>query len=145
MDDQKRVRDAIAIQEEGTSSSTICVVNEFEDLGFMDLRSSSSASSSTTIRWSSRSRLISNTNKTMVEEEPCYPKLGFHNGQLFSSMNDSISVFSGPEWVLTSRLKRGFGGPICDFSICGDRLFALHSQENVFDVWEVPPPSPLAL
>ena len=52
----------------------------------------------------------------------------------------SISVFSGPEHVLTSTLRRSYGGAICDFSIGGDRLFALHNEENVFDVWETPPP-----
>jgi hypothetical protein len=38
-------------------------------------------------------------------------------------------------------LRGGQGGAICDFSIGGDRLFALHSEENVFDVWETPPPA----
>lgn len=135
--DDKRVRDAIAMED----ASSICVVNEFQDLGFIDLRSSPSS-----VRWSSRSRLVNGikANKRMqhAEDETCYPKLAFHNSQLFSSMNDAISVFSGPDWVLTSRLRRGYGGPICDFSIAGDRLFALHSAENVFDVWEAPP-SPL--
>lgn len=134
--DDKRVRDALAMED----ACSICVVNEFEDLGFIDLRSSASS-----VRWSSRSRLVNamKANKRMqqAEDEPCYPKLAFHDSQLFSSMNDSISVFSGPDWVLTSRLRRGYGGPICDFSIGGDRLFALHSEENVFDVWEAPPSS----
>ncbi|XP_074280395.1 BTB/POZ domain-containing protein At2g24240-like [Silene latifolia] len=130
--DHKRVRDALAIED----ATSICVVNEFEDLGFLDLRTSAPS-----VRWSSRSRLI--RNPKMSEDEPCYPKLGFHNGQLFTSMNDSISVFCGPEWVLTSRLRHSYGGPICDFSLGGDRLFALHSEENVFDVWEAPP-SPLS-
>ncbi|XP_023516053.1 BTB/POZ domain-containing protein At2g24240-like [Cucurbita pepo subsp. pepo] len=125
--DEKRVRDAIAMEE----SNSICVVNEYEDLGFLDLRSSSGGS----IRWSSRSRLM----KGKMPEEPCYPKLAVHEGQLFSSMNDSISVLCGPDWVLTSRLRRSVGGSICDFSIGGDRLFALHSEENVFDIWETPP------
>ncbi|XAR66765.1 hypothetical protein NMG60_11013093 [Bertholletia excelsa] len=124
--DDRRVRDAVAA-EEGMS---ICVVNEYEDLGFMDLRSSAG-----TVRWCSRSRLVM---KGKLPEEPCYPKLTWHEGKLFSSMNDSISVFSGPDWVLTSRLRRSYGGSICDFSIGGDRLFALHSEENVFDVWETP-------
>ncbi|XWS72629.1 hypothetical protein CRYUN_Cryun02cG0056400 [Craigia yunnanensis] len=88
------------------------------------------------VRWSSRSRLM----KGKMPDEPCYPKLALHNGQLFSSMNDCISVFCGPDWVLTSRLRRSYGGSICDFSIGGDRLFALHSEENVFDTWETPPP-----
>ncbi|PNX92775.1 BTB/POZ domain-containing protein [Trifolium pratense] len=126
--DEKRVRDAIAMED----NSSICVVNEFEELGFMDLRSSAANS----VRWSSRSRLM----KGKMPEEPCYPKLALHGGQLFSSMNDCISVFCGPEWVLTSRLRRSYGGSICDFSIGGDRLFALHSEENVFDIWETPTP-----
>ncbi|XP_027069821.1 BTB/POZ domain-containing protein At2g24240-like [Coffea arabica] len=125
--DEKRVRDAIAMEE----SSSVCVVNEYEDLGFMDLRRAAGS-----VRWSSRSRLM----KGKMPDEPCYPKLALHEGQLFSSMNDSISVFRGPDWVLTSRLRRTYGGSICDFSIGGDRLFALHSEENVFDIWETPSP-----
>uniref|UniRef100_A0A5B6ZKT2 BTB domain-containing protein n=1 Tax=Davidia involucrata TaxID=16924 RepID=A0A5B6ZKT2_DAVIN len=125
--DEKRVRDAIAMED----TSSICVVNENEDLGFMDLRGSAGS-----VRWSSRSRLM----KGKMPDEPCYPKLALHEGQLFSSMNDTISVFCGPDWVLTSRLRRSYGGSICDFSIGGDRLFALHSEENVFDIWETPPP-----
>ena len=78
--------------------------------------------------------------KGKMPDEPCYPKLALHEGQLFSSMNDCVSVFCGPDWVLTSRLRRSYGGSICDFSIGGDRLFALHSEENVFDIWETPPP-----
>ncbi|KAJ4958250.1 hypothetical protein NE237_025361 [Protea cynaroides] len=125
--DEKRVRDAIAMED----TSSICVVNEYEDLGFMDLRSTNGS-----VRWSSRSRLM----KGKMTDEPCYPKLALHEGQLFSSMNDSISVFCGHDWVLTSRLRRSEGGSICDFSIGGDRLFALHSEENVFDIWETLPP-----
>ncbi|GFS31473.1 BTB/POZ domain with WD40/YVTN repeat-like protein [Actinidia rufa] len=83
---------------------------------------------------------LSRLMKGKMPDEPCYPKLALYDGQLFSSMNDSISVFSGPDWVLTSRLRRSYGGSICDFSIGGDRLFALHSEENVFDIWEAPPP-----
>lgn len=126
--DEKRVLDAIAMEENGS----ICVVNEKDDLGFMDLRTNVGI-----VRWSSRSRLL----KGNMPDELCYPKLAAHGGQLFSSMNDSISVFCGPDWELTSRLKRSHGGSICDFSIGGDRLFALHSEENVFDVWETQPSS----
>lgn len=126
--DEKRVLHATAM-EDGRS---ICVVNQYEDLGFIDLRSQGRG-----VRWSSRSMLMKGR---VCEEESCYPKLATHGGQLFSSMNDSISVFSGPEWVLTSSLRRRNGGSICDFSIGGDRLFALHSEENVFDVWETLPP-----
>ncbi|KAK8496116.1 hypothetical protein V6N12_046683 [Hibiscus sabdariffa] len=124
--DEKRVQDAIAMEE----CNSICVVNEYDDLGFIDLRVNGGS-----VRWSSRSRLL----KGKMPDEPCYPKLALHNEQLFSSMNDCISVFCGPDWVLTSRLRRSYGGSICNFSIGGDRLFALHSEENVFDVWETPP------
>ncbi|KAF2310459.1 hypothetical protein GH714_011288 [Hevea brasiliensis] len=107
------------------------LVNEYEDLGFIDLRMSGGS-----VRWSSRSRLM----KGKMPDEPCYPKLALHEGLLFSSMDDCISVFCGPDWVLTSRFRQLYGGSICDFSIGGDRLFALHSEENVFDIWETPPP-----
>ncbi|XXG58865.1 hypothetical protein AAC387_Pa04g1061 [Persea americana] len=123
---EKPVVDAIVMEE----NSSICVVNQYDDLGFMDLRINGGFEGG--VRWSSRSRLM----KENMPDELCYPKLAAHGGQLFSSMNDSISVFCGPDWVLTSRLKRSYGGSICDFSIGGDRLFALHSEENVFDVWE---------
>uniref|UniRef100_A0A1D1YEY4 BTB/POZ domain-containing protein At2g24240 n=1 Tax=Anthurium amnicola TaxID=1678845 RepID=A0A1D1YEY4_9ARAE len=126
--DEKRVLDAVAME----GSHSVCVVNQYDDLGFMDLRGTAGG-----LRWSSRSRLMKGK---MADEELCYPKLAVHGGQLFSSMNDTISVFCGPEWVLTSRLRSSYGGAICDFSIAGDRLFALHSEENVFDVWETPPP-----
>ncbi|KAI3951446.1 hypothetical protein MKW92_017593 [Papaver armeniacum] len=55
-------------------------------------------------------------------------------------MDDEISVYYHglDQWVLTSSLGRGQGGSIRDFSIGGDRLFALHGEENVFDVWETP-------
>ncbi|KAM7263083.1 hypothetical protein ACFE04_000766 [Oxalis oulophora] len=112
-------------------AKSFAAVNDFDDLGFLDMRMQGGS-----IRWSSRSRLM----KWKMSEEPCYPKLSMRDGQLFSSMNDSISVFCGPDMVLTSRLRRTYGGSICDFSIGGDRLFALHSEENVFDVWETPPP-----
>ncbi|KAF5749520.1 BTB/POZ domain-containing protein [Tripterygium wilfordii] len=129
--DEKRVRDAVAMEE----SNSICVVNEYEDLGFIDLRINGGC-----VRWSSRSRLMKRLMRGKLPEEPCYPKLALHEGQLFSSMDDCISVFCGPDCVLTSRLRRSNGGSICDFSIGGDRLFALHNEENVFDVWETPPP-----
>lgn len=125
--DEKRVRDAIAMED----NNAICVVNEYEDLGFIDLRMNGGS-----VRWSSRSRML----KGKLSEESCCPRLALHEGQLFSSMDDCISVFCGPDWVLTSGLRRSYGGSICDFSIGGDRLFALHSEENVFDVWETPPP-----
>ncbi|OAY79367.1 BTB/POZ domain-containing protein [Ananas comosus] len=138
--DDKRVLHAIATDD----NRSVCVVNQYDDLGFIDLRTSA-APAAAAVRWSSRSKLTnrkvaaSSAAAAAAAVESCYPKLAMHNGQLFSSMNDSISVFCGPEFVLTSTLRRSYGGPICDFSIGGDRLFALHNEENVFDVWETPP------
>ncbi|RZC82447.1 hypothetical protein C5167_045227 [Papaver somniferum] len=86
------------------------------------------------IRWNSESR-------QPKAVEPSYPKLALHGGQLFSCINDRVSMFCGPDWFLTSSIGRSCnGGAIRDFSIGGDRLFALHSEENVFDVWETPVP-----
>ncbi|CAM0945279.1 unnamed protein product [Alopecurus aequalis] len=117
------------VMEDGRS---ICVVNQYDDLGFLDLRSNAGG-----VRWRSGSKLMS--RKKVHTEETCYPKLATHGGQLFASTNGAISVFIGPDHALTSTLRASDGGVICDFSIGGDRLFALHNEENVFDVWETPP------
>ncbi|KAI3894340.1 hypothetical protein MKW92_042974 [Papaver armeniacum] len=107
-------------------SYSICVVDEYENLGFVDLRSTGES-----VRWNS---------KSVGDIRYRYPKLTFHGGQLFCSKNDKISVYSGglDQWVLTSVVERCQGGSIRDFSIGDDRLFALHGEENVFDVWETP-------
>jgi hypothetical protein len=127
--EDKRAVHAVVL-EDGRS---VCVVNQYDDLGFLDLRSSAGG-----VRWRSRSKLRSGKKKVRAEET-CYPKLATHGGQLFASTSDGISVFSGPDHALTSTLRASDGGAICDFSIGGDRLFALHNEENVFDVWETPP------
>jgi len=122
------------VMEDGRS---VCVINQYENLGFLDLRSSAGG-----VRWRSRSKLATGgKTKALISEEVCYPKLATYGGQLFASTGDTVSVFSGPDHVLTSTLRGSQGGAICDFSIGGDRLFALHSEENVFDVWETPPPA----
>ncbi|PIM99293.1 hypothetical protein CDL12_28213 [Handroanthus impetiginosus] len=77
-------------------TNSICVVNDYEDLGFIDLRSTS-----VIVRWSSISQIM----KGKMPDETCYLKLALHEGQLFSSMNDSILVFFGPDFLLTSRRK----------------------------------------
>ena len=100
-------------------NGSICVAYQYDDMGIMNLR----------------------TNVGVVPDESCYLKLASHSGQLFSSMNDGISILCGPNWVLMSGMKRSYGGSICDFSIGYNRLFALHSEENVFDVWETRPSS----
>ncbi|KAF2945812.1 hypothetical protein DAI22_02g244700 [Oryza sativa Japonica Group] len=132
--EDKHVLHAIAM-EDGRS---LCVINQYDDLGFLDVRSSGGAGG---VRWRSRSKLAARKKKAAPRgEETCYPKLAAHGGQLFASTNDTISVFSGPDHVLTSTLRGSDAGAICDFSIGGDRLFALHNEENVVDVWETSPP-----
>ncbi|CAL5020941.1 unnamed protein product [Urochloa decumbens] len=141
--EEKRAVDAVAMED----GRTVCVVNQYDDLGFLDLRKSGAGGG---VRWRSRSKLLAamvggggkkKAKQQGCGEEACYPKLAAHGGQLFASTGDAISVFSGPDYVLTSTLRGGGdGGAICDFSIGGDRLFALRSEENVFDAWETPPP-----
>ncbi|TMW81498.1 hypothetical protein EJD97_009236 [Solanum chilense] len=117
---QRIYKDAIAIEER----NSICVVDSNNKLGFMDLRSTTSS-----IEWRSSTR-----------DNPfyLYPKLAFHEGQLLSLFCDTISC--GSNWVPTSQLQRSHCGWIRDFSIGGDRLFALHRYKDTFDVWETPRP-----
>ncbi|KAI3855894.1 hypothetical protein MKW98_007857 [Papaver atlanticum] len=119
------IYDAIPMEE----SNTICVVNRYRTLGFLDLRGTKKS-----VRW--------NLNDGGDTEQRCYAKLILHGGQIFCSMDHKISVYYDglDQWVLTSSLGSSQGGSIRDFSIGGDRLFALHSEENVFDAWETPPP-----
>ncbi|KAI3880864.1 hypothetical protein MKW92_026823 [Papaver armeniacum] len=131
---EKVIYDAVAMEE----SNSICVVAEYNNLGFMDWRSTSGS-----IRWNLRDK---EENRNYVR--PYYyhhylkgPKLALHGGQVICSRKDDISVFSGPDWKLTSSFGRSPRGEIRDFSIGGDRLFVLHSEKNMFDVWETPSPS----
>ncbi|KAI3965423.1 hypothetical protein MKX01_042904 [Papaver californicum] len=120
--------DAIAMEE----CNSICVVRDHDNLGFMDMRTTTGSKS---IRWNPRNL----ENRKYVQ--PCYPKLAIHGGQVFYSRDDGVSVFSGPHSILTSTLGTSRGGAIRDFSIGGDRLFILYSKENMFDVWETPSPA----
>ncbi|KAL6630012.1 hypothetical protein ACP70R_029777 [Stipagrostis hirtigluma subsp. patula] len=69
-------------------------------------------SSADSVRWSSWSKLM---NRKVPGEESWYPKLATHDGQFFSSMSDSISMFIGLEYVLTSTLRRRHGDAIYNF------------------------------
>ncbi|XP_004252085.1 BTB/POZ domain-containing protein At4g30940-like [Solanum lycopersicum] len=121
-------RDVIAIEE----SCSICLADWNECLGFMDLRSNG------TIYWRNSVKGVQPFCNWGTGNYSCYPKLAFHEGQLFSSLNDTITVYSGSDWVPTSQFHQKHGGPIWDFSIGGDRLFSLHRNEDVLDVWETP-------
>lgn len=126
--DDKVVLDAVFMEACGT----VCVVNQYDNLGFIDMRSTNRS-----VRWSHRNR----PGKTIESEERCYSKLAAQGNQLFSSKNDSVYVFCSPDWVLTSRLRKLNGGSISDIAVGGDRLFVLHNEEDVFDIWETPGPS----
>ncbi|XP_015060067.1 BTB/POZ domain-containing protein At2g24240-like [Solanum pennellii] len=120
--DQRMYKDAIAIEER----NSICIVDSHENLGFMDLRSTTSS-----IEWRS-------TTRDNIYNP--YPKLAFHEGQLLASLEHTILVYCGPDWVPTSQLQPSHGGLIWDLSIGGDRLFALYWNIDMFDVWETPRP-----
>ncbi|WMV60221.1 hypothetical protein MTR67_053606 [Solanum verrucosum] len=125
---EKIFRDVVEIEE----SSSICIVDWNECLGFMDLRGNG------TINWRNSIKGVIPFFPWEGRSYSCYPKLAFHEGQLFSSLNDTITVYSGSDWVPTSQFQQSHGGPIWDFSIGGDHLFALHRNEDVLDVWDTP-------
>ncbi|KAE9462586.1 hypothetical protein C3L33_05497, partial [Rhododendron williamsianum] len=118
------VRDAIAMEE----VNSICAVNQYEEFGFLDLRSPREVRSVKGLR-----KYFSTSDESKV-------KLALHDGQLFLLTGRRISVFCGPDWELTSRLQRPDGAAICDISLGRDRLFALPREGNVFDIWETPRP-----
>ncbi|KAF7154296.1 hypothetical protein RHSIM_Rhsim01G0034800 [Rhododendron simsii] len=97
------VRDVIAMEE----VNSICVANQYEEFGFLDLRSPREVRSVKGLR-----KYFSTSNESKV-------KLALHDGQLFLLTGKKISVFCGPDWELTSRLQRPDGAAICDISLGG--------------------------
>ncbi|KAG5564025.1 hypothetical protein RHGRI_000264 [Rhododendron griersonianum] len=116
----KTVRDVIAMEE----VNSICAVNQYEEFGFLDLRSSREVRSVMGLR------TFNMCNKSKV-------KLALHDNQLFLLTHGRISVFCGPDWEPTSRLPRPDTAPICDISLGGDRLFALHEASNSLGFFHV--------
>ncbi|PHT52357.1 hypothetical protein CQW23_06819 [Capsicum baccatum] len=125
--------DAIAIAK----SSSICLLAEHKGMGFVDLRRTDAS-----LNW--RNDLMgtdwSYRDDLVHIDEYLYVKLAFHEGQLFSSWGNRIFVYGGSDWLPTSQFERSRGGPIRDYSIGGDCLFALQDNENIVDVWETPRP-----
>ncbi|KAI3880970.1 hypothetical protein MKX03_007816 [Papaver bracteatum] len=129
-DEENRFYDVIAMEE----SNSVCVAGGLGGLGYIDLRSTIRSK----IRWNLTNY---NGNKKHEHYSIYHPKLTLHGGHVFYSSAGNISVFSGRDYsILTSRLTSNCGGSVRDFSIGGDRLFALHCEENVFNVWETPAP-----
>ncbi|KAH0735864.1 hypothetical protein KY285_011571 [Solanum tuberosum] len=98
---EKIFRDVVAIEE----SSSICIVDWNECLGFMDLRGNG------TINWRNSIKGVMPFFPWEGRSYSCYPKLAFHEGQLFSSLNDTITVYSGSDWVPTSQFQQSHSGP----------------------------------
>jgi hypothetical protein len=129
--DDKVVVDTVAMDD----CITVSVVNQYDNLGFLDMRSMNH------VKWCHRNRPGKMVSQSFEEEEKWYSKLAACGTQLFSTKNKSVHVFCGPDWVLTSQVenKRGAcGGAISDISVGGNRLFVLYNEEDVFDVWETP-------
>ncbi|MCD7460591.1 hypothetical protein HAX54_043868, partial [Datura stramonium] len=58
------------------------------------------------------------------------------DGEIFWDIQASPSGWC----YVAHELRESHGGPICDFSIGGDRLFAFHRDRDIFDAWETPRP-----
>ncbi|KAJ7529734.1 hypothetical protein O6H91_15G063600 [Diphasiastrum complanatum] len=130
--------DAVAMEE----SSTICVVNQAEQVGFIDMRVSCREPN-----WGMKySRKLLKSGG----EGCCYSKLAVNGSQLYCSHGDGVHVYccscSNGERArivescrVTTKKSKGKGtGPIADMAIGGDRLFVLRPSQNRFDIWETP-------
>lgn len=130
--DDNVVVDAVGMED----CRSVCVVNQYDNLGFLDMRSMNN------VKWCHRNRPGKMVSQSVEEEERLYSKLAACGLQLFSTKNQKVHVFCAPHWVLTSQIenKRGpcTGGGIADIAVGGDRLFVLYDEEDVFDVWETP-------
>ncbi|XP_037462449.1 BTB/POZ domain-containing protein At2g24240-like [Triticum dicoccoides] len=130
--DHRRVADAVVMEDE----RSVCLISQNHDLGFLDIRCESSGLQPWP--WTPQSKVTAPT---------CYPKLAVHSGLLLASKDDTISVYGGPNHDHLRLALRGSqgGGAIADFSVGGDRLFAVHHEDNVLDVWAtLPRPPPIA-
>ncbi|XP_037466837.1 BTB/POZ domain-containing protein At2g24240-like [Triticum dicoccoides] len=121
------VVDAAVMEDE----RSVCLISDHHDLGLLDIRIQGNSGN---VRWLHQSKM-SSTSKCNS------PKLAVHGGLLLASKDDTISVFGGPKYDLRLALRGSQGGgAINDFSVGGDRLFAVHKEDNVLDVWETPLP-----
>ncbi|KAF7100080.1 hypothetical protein CFC21_101637 [Triticum aestivum] len=121
------VVDAAVMEDE----RSVCLISDHHDLGLLDIRIQGNSGN---VRWLHQSKM-SSTSKCNS------PKLAVHGGLLSASKDDTISVFGGPKYDLRLALRGSQGGgAINDFSVGGDRFFAVHKEDNVLDVWETPLP-----
>nr|XP_020147394.1 BTB/POZ domain-containing protein At2g24240-like [Aegilops tauschii subsp. strangulata] len=123
----RRVVDAAVMEDE----RSVCLISEHHDLGLLDIRIQGNSGN---VQWLHQSKM-SSTSKCNTS------KLAVHGGLLLASKDDTISVYGGPNYDLRLALRGSQGGgAISDFSVGGDRLFAVHQENNVLNVWETPPP-----
>nr|XP_045088249.1 BTB/POZ domain-containing protein At2g24240-like [Aegilops tauschii subsp. strangulata] len=122
---ERRVADAVVMEDE----RSVGLISQDHDLGFLDIRRQGSVQEP----W---------THQSKMTTPICYPKLAVRGGLLLASKDDTISVYGGPNHDHLRLALRGSqgGGAIADFSVGGDRLFAVHHEDNVLDVWETLPP-----
>ncbi|XBI36283.1 hypothetical protein VPH35_121825 [Triticum aestivum] len=117
----RRVVDAAMMEDE----SSVCLISEHHDIGLIDIRIQGNSGN---VQWLHQSKM-SSTSKCNTS------KLAMHGGLLLASKNDTISVYGGPNHDLRLALRGSQGsGAISDFSVGGDRLFAVHQEDNVLDV-----------
>ncbi|XP_024539323.1 BTB/POZ domain-containing protein At4g30940 [Selaginella moellendorffii] len=162
MRSQPLIMDAVAIQ----NRNMICVVDQSDELGFIDTRmggggGGGSGAAFAPACWSHMFQRL----KRSEMEEHLYSKLRINasdpsseNLQLFSTREEAVLVHSCSAVALSSAASAscsllpatarlsvsgggggGGSGGIADIDVGGDRLFVLHSDENLFDVWESPP------
>jgi hypothetical protein len=108
------------------------VVNQYDDLGFLDIRKNAAG-----VHWRSRSKLTMSGKTKACGEKTCYRKLATHGGQLAAVRVDGRHHLGvqrcRPHADVDAAVQQRRCGAICDFFIGGDRLFAVHSEVNVFD------------
>ncbi|KAJ7247680.1 hypothetical protein O6H91_02G013100 [Diphasiastrum complanatum] len=128
--DDKLVMDTVAMDER----STVCVVNQYDNLGFIDTRLSQQA-----VKWNH----MYTHAKLSESEEHCYSRLAACGSQVYASRRDNVLVYccsdkEATRCIQTANLSKEGRGTISDIAIGGDRLFVLQAEENLFDVWETP-------
>ncbi|PKI65672.1 BTB/POZ domain-containing protein At2g24240-like [Punica granatum] len=106
----------------------ICLIDEHFNVGILDHRVPN-----WTAFWKSQ-KLVGQKDNNTPKSIHC------HGGQLYACTRSNVHVFSGSDRILTSKFQAsgGRGGSICDMSIGGDRLFTLHNDPDVVNVWESP-------
>ncbi|PKI53796.1 hypothetical protein CRG98_025802 [Punica granatum] len=117
-------RDAAANE----TSNNVCLMDMYMNVSIVDYRKA--LASGWHVDWKLKNSVGPRNNNT-PESIHC------HEGQLYARTRSNGCVLSGSDWVLTSKIEAS-GDLICDVSIGGDRLFALHYDPDFVEVWGTP-------